>query len=143
MLELFTEKVLSSELTPIKEFLIEEELPPELHRFYLIIRCRSILAMVTNNPKVSENIEAVEVINRAKDVYAQWLDTFKEKTKFSAKILKTSELDLIYGIYQKYLIIGAGKNPDLSWDFLFLEADYCNDGTLGTEEDLNKFLKLE
>ena len=143
LLELFTEKALRSELTPIKEFLVAEDLPPVLHQFYLLIRCRSLLAMLSNNEIFMKDKEIAEVVNSAKDVYSGWQDIFFEKPRFSEQIFSTSRLDLTYEIYRKYLEIGAGKNPKLSWEFLMSEADYCNDGTLASKEDLKEFLKFE
>tara|TARA_Y100000992_G_C21092313_1_gene408530 strand:+ start:178 stop:681 length:504 start_codon:yes stop_codon:yes gene_type:complete len=143
LLELFTEKALRSELSPIKEFLIDEDLPPTLHQYYLLIRCRSLLVMLSNNEMFMKDKEIAEVVNSAKDVYDGWQDIFFEKPRFSKKIFKNSGLDLTYEIYRKYLEIAAGKNPKLSWEFLMSEADYCNDGTLGSKEDLKEFLKFE
>ena len=84
LLELFTEKALRSELTPIKEFLVAEDLPPVLHQFYLLIRCRSLLAMLSNNEIFMKDKEIAEVVNSAKDVYSGWQDIFFEKPRFSS-----------------------------------------------------------
>ena len=99
--------------------------------------------MLSNNEIFMKDKEIAEVVNSAKDVYSGWQDIFFEKPRFSEQIFSTSRLDLTYEIYRKYLEIGAGKNPKLSWEFLMSEADYCNDGTLASKEDLKEFLKFE
>ena len=142
LLELFTEKALRSELTPIKEFLVVEDLPPVLHQFYLLIRCRSLLGALSDTEFMKDK-EFAEVINSAKNVYDGWQDIFFERPRFSEQIFSTSRLDLTFEIYRKYSEILAGKNPKLSWEFLMSEADYCNNGTLGSKEDLREFLKFE
>lgn len=84
LLELFTEKALRSELTPIKEFLVAEDLPPLLHQFYLLIRCRSLLGALSDTEFMKDK-EFAEVINSAKNVYDGWQDIFLRDHDFQNK----------------------------------------------------------